>query len=160
MIRQICQLEWARPCQRPAGIPIGRPRGAKLAGIRYENSLARALPQAKHGQWFEFRDQVGSGYCQPDLLLGEDGICWILEVKYSWTIDGHRQLEGLYLPVVAKAIARPVRGLVVCRRLTEGMKGITVARSLEEAARLALDGKRVALHWLGASQIEQAKRAA
>lgn len=155
MIRQIDALAWARPCQRPIGIPVGRPRGAKLAGIRYERSLANALPAAKHGQWFEFEDWNGRGFCQPDLLLGCDGICWVLEVKYSWTIDGHRQLEGLYLPVVARAIDRPVHGLVVCRRLTEGMKGVRVARSLDEARHLVMGGCRVAWHWLGTSQVEQ-----
>jgi hypothetical protein len=149
MTRQIAGLEWARPSKRPAGIPIGRPRGAKLAGIRYERGLASALPAAKHGQWFEFKDAAGPGVCQTDLLLGQSGFCLILEVKYTWTIEGHRQLEQLYLPVVERAIARPCLGIVVCRRLVEGMRGIEVARSLAEAVEIAAAGRRPAWHWLG-----------
>lgn len=109
------------------------------------------MPEAKHGQWFEFEDLNGRGCCQTDLLFGQGGVCWVLEVKYSWTVEGHRQLEELYLPVVSKAIARPTRGLVVCRRLTEGMRGVRVASGLQEAILLAETERRVAWHWLGQS---------
>lgn len=149
MIRQIRGLEFARPARRPAGLPIGRPRGAKLAGLRYERGLAAEMPEARHGQWFEYRDEAGPGVCQTDLLLGRDGRCLVLEVKYTWTIEGHRQLEWLYLPVVSAAIARPTLGVVVCRRLVEGMAGVKVARSLDEAFEAAAAGKRTAWHWLG-----------
>lgn len=152
-MRQIEGLVWARPCPRPAGIPRGRPRGAKLAGIRYEQRLAEALPEARHGLWFAFLDKNGPGYCQPDLMLGRGGTCFVLEVKYSWTLDGHRQLEQLYLPVVQLAIQRPTVGLVVCRRLTEGMRGTRTVGSLAEGLESARAGHRTVWHWLGQESV-------
>jgi hypothetical protein len=135
-------------------------RGAKLAGLRYEARVAEALPEARHGQWFAFKDRNGPGYCQPDLLLGRDGTCFVLEVKYSWTVEGHRQIEGLYVPVIEMAIERPVVGLVVCRRLVEGMSRVRIARDFQEALVLAKTGHRTVWHWLGASTVQEESWAA
>lgn len=162
MSRQIEGLLWARTSERPAGLPRPRLRGAKLAGLRYEGRVAEALPEALHGQWFAFLDRNGPGYCQPDLLLGRSGTCFVLEVKYSWTLEGHQQIEGLYLPVLQKAIERPVAGLVVCRRLVSGMGRVRVTGDLSEALAGAKRGERMVWHWLGTSAVQdlEARRAA
>lgn len=151
MARTIRGLKWARTCQRPGGLPQARPRGAKAAGLRYERSLASALPcPAKHGQWFEFEDSAGRGICQPDLLVNWQGHLLVLEAKYSWCPEGHQQIDGLYLPVVGLALRRPVSGLVVVRRMLGQMPSwARRASSLDEAASLALAGHRVVWHWLG-----------
>jgi len=148
MSRRIEGLLWARPAQRPAGMPFGRPRGAKAQGLRYERLLAQALPSAKHGQWFEFEDANGRGVCQTDLLLGRNGRCVVLECKYTWTPDGHQQLERLYLPVVQMALQRPVVGVVAAKKLVMGLP-VQVASDLDEAMRIAMEGRRVVWHWTG-----------
>lgn len=152
MSRQIVGLQKAEPCERPKTIPVGRPRGAKAAGLRYERSLAKAMPAAKHGQWFQFQDRAGDGCCQTDLLLGSDGACFVIEAKYTWTLEGHEQLERLYLPVVGMALARPCFGIVVARRLLSQMPGIVVANSLGQALIFARQGRRVCWHWIGAER--------
>lgn len=159
MTRVIRGLKWARALDaRPSCIPVGRPRGAKAAGLRYERALAAALPGAKHGQWFEFEDLAGRGYCQVDLLLDsglrKDSLgrvkLLILESKYTWTFEGHQQIEGLYRPVVERAYGCSVLGIVVAKRLIPGVQGIArICGGLEEAIAAGAGGGRVVLHWLG-----------
>jgi hypothetical protein len=148
--RIIHGLKWARALDsRPACIPASRPRGAKAAGLRYERALARALPAAKHGQWFEFEDEHGRGYCQVDLMIQLLSGVLILEAKYTWCPEGHCQIEQLYMPVVAEAWGMPVAGLVVCKKLIPYMPGVAVAGDLDMALRHIAVGRRCALHWLG-----------
>lgn len=128
---------------------MGRPRGAKAAGLRYERLLAKALPAAKHGQWFEFEDQNGKGLCQVDLMIQLLSGVLILEAKYTWTAEGHAQIEQLYMPVVAAAWGVPTAGLVVCKKLVPGMQGVAVAGDLDTALRHLAVGQRTVLHWLG-----------
>ena len=153
MSRQIIGLRWARPCTRPSCIPVARPRGAKAAGLRYERALANAQCGAVRGQWWEFEDANGHGWCQTDVLLRPDDDCAIVqECKYSWTLDGHVQLERLYLPVVQRALGvTSVIGIVVCKRLVPEMtlQGVTIASTLQGALNSAASGRRVAWHWLG-----------
>lgn len=146
--RQVRGLIWARRAERPTGLPHGRARGAKAAGLRYEAGLARALPDALHGQWFQFQDERGLGWCQPDLLFEESGL--ILEAKYTWVPEGHSQLESLYLPVVGRALQRRVFGLVVCRALPGKLPpGVTLVHSLAEGRSVASRGLRAVWHCLG-----------
>lgn len=99
--RVIRGLQWAERCERPSSIPVGRPRGAKAVGIRYEKALGKALgPSWEHGQWFSFRDINGQGYCQTDFLLILPNLAIILECKYSWVKTAYEQIEFLYTPVV------------------------------------------------------------
>ncbi len=149
--RVIRGLRWARACQRPAGLPVGRPRGAKALGVRYERSLAKRLTELNHGQWFEFEDQNGPGVCQTDFILtslNHPDCVFVLECKYSWVIQGHLQIEQLYRPVLEKALALPVHGIVVCKNLKPGIGDIRVASGIGEAQALAKHG-RVVWHWLG-----------
>jgi hypothetical protein len=148
--RAITELVWSRALEgRPTCIPHARPRGAKAQGLRYERALARALPAAKHGQWFEYQDKNGHGYCQVDLMLQLLSGILILEAKYTWCPEGHAQIENLYIPVVSAAWGLPVAGLVVCKRLVPGMTGIAVSGDLETALKYVGSGRRTVLHWLG-----------
>lgn len=155
MSRVIQGLRWAKALPgKPSCIPVGRARGAKAAGLQYERALAKALPSAKHGQWWEFEDGLGHGYCQTDLVMIVSGGSLILESKYSWVAEGHTQVELLYMPVVAMATRKPAFGGVVTKRLKPGMPPLVIARSLGEFAAAALARRRVVLHWIGTGSLE------
>lgn len=141
----------ARASDRPQGMPKSRARGAKAAGLRYERELARALPQAKHGQWWQFVDRNGPGYCQTDLLLKTELGLFVLEVKYTWTLAGHGQLSKLYRPVVEKALGQPVGLVQVCKKLLPETPRQTIRLSLKEALALAASGAPAVLSWIGGS---------
>lgn len=153
MARRVYDLRWARAAARPVGLPVGRPRGAKAAGIRFERAVAAGLPKAKHGLWWEFEDGAGRGVCQTDLVIvGADQVL-VLECKYTWTEEAWEQLRGLYLPVVAMALGRPALGLQVCRMLRPGCSD-RVVHELKAGFGLALEGHRVAWHWTGLAPLE------
>lgn len=149
--RIIDGLKWASKCERPSCIPEARPgRGPKGMGIRYERALSWALPEAVHGQWFEFEDSRGLGYCQTDLLL-EQGPSRVLclECKYTWTPIGHMQLERLYRPVVEEALGREFFGVQVCKVLMpETARQARIVSRLEDVRELA-GLARCVWHWLG-----------
>lgn len=131
---------------KPASIPNSRPRGAKGQGLKYERDFAKALPSAMHGQWFEFWDANGRGWCQPDFLLRVGETIVVLECKYTWTPLGRGQIGQLYKPVVEAAFGARAVGVVVCKHLIpEAPKSVP---GLEEAIRLAVAGKESVLHWL------------
>lgn len=118
--------------------------------MKYERDLAKALPEAKHGTWFEYYDSNGHGFCQPDLFLrvGEELV--ILEVKYTWVPEAYAQIEKLYRPVLEAAFGLKTHGVVVCKNLTPLAPKSTP--SLEEAIRLSLrDRGFPLLHWLAGS---------
>lgn len=161
MLRQVNSLQWASP-QANGPFPAKRPgnRGAKAAGLRYERALAKALPSARHGQWFEFRDWNGHGWCQPDLLLpvGDQDLV-VLEAKYTWTEEGFAQLNGLYLPIVRHCTSKVVSGVLVCKVLVPGHRGV-VTSSLWDAIGLARTGTpMVTLHWPGFGSLDTRYRA-
>jgi hypothetical protein len=146
--RRVCQLRWARAIPRPEGIPVGRPRGIKALGIRYEKALAGVLPGVS-GQWFEFEDRNGLGVCQVDFLAKVDQALVVFEAKHTWTEVAHEELETLYLPVVEAGLRKHPLGLVVAKRLVLEMGRVKTTGNLEEAVGLAALGHRVAWHWIG-----------
>jgi len=147
--RWVSGLVEARPCGRPKGMPVSRPRGTKAQGLAYERKLASALPLAKHGQWFEFVDQNGNGYCQPDLFLDLGEVILVLECKLRWTLEGHMQVQHLYKPVLERAFGKPVFGGVVCKLLVAGAP-VVLARDLGQFGELARrEGVLACLHWMG-----------
>jgi hypothetical protein len=156
--RKIEQLVWA--AARDVG-PFGerkrRPRGAKGLGVKYEADLAAALPRAVRGQWFEFLDRNGRGWCQTDLLLRVDDSLVVLEAKHTWTLTGHSQIELLYRPILEKIGKFPVLGIVVCKHLLPEMP-VRVARTLDEALVLARRRQPVALHWIGSGRLDYEMR--
>lgn len=147
--RVVRGLVWARACPRPVCIPKSRPKGAKAQGLRYERSLAQALPEATHGPWFQFCDAAGLGYCQPDLVLVRPDWVLVLEAKLSWTAEGHSQIRQLYAPVLEKVYSRRVVGVVVTKLLRPETPRSLVCGNLERAIVVAADTGSAVLHWLG-----------
>lgn len=143
--RKVVGLRWARLGDGPS-LPMRRPRGAKALGIRYERALARALPSAIHGQWWEYEDLNGHGWCQTDLILLVGSEIVVLEAKYSWVEKGHEQMEELYLPVVSMALGQTPLAIQVCKNLRYGARH--VSPDLASALALARRSRSV-LHWLG-----------
>lgn len=151
MTRKIEGLKWAKVLEkRPACIPLGRARGAKAAGLRYERSLAEELEHigAKHGQWFEFEDANGHGYAQADFVMRSGAGVAVLEAKYTWTMDGHVQLERLYRPLVERVWELEVLPILVCKKLVPEAKRYRISGTLSDALRDAKDGHAI-WHWLG-----------
>ena len=112
---------WARALSsKPAFIPTSRGRGAKAAGKRYEQALAKELPKAIHGQWFVYglSGETKSRFCQTDFLLPFDDFFIVIEAKYTWIPEAKKKLQELYVPVVRLAFGKKSIGLVVCKNLT------------------------------------------
>jgi len=156
--RTVRGLVSARAIERPSNIPVSQPRGAKAAGLRYERALARMLPGATHGQWWEFWDANGRGVCQTDLFLTVGDAVVVVEVKYTWTLVGHGQLENLYLPVLRKATGREVIGLVACKKLVPEVLGVAqVSGNFVEALEAARSARSV-LHVVDPKPLRRAAR--
>lgn len=135
----------------PAIIPRPRPRGIKALGTRYEKLVAKQLPYAQHGVWWQYRDSNGRGLCQTDFLLDDPKVPVILECKHTWTAEGMEQLEELYIPVVSMALGRPAIGIQVCKHLVPWAKS-KISYCLSQAI-LEAEGSSspVTLHWRGLS---------
>jgi hypothetical protein len=103
-------------------------------------------PQAILGQWWEFEDKNGHGYCQTDAMTRVNGVLCIFECKLSYVPGAWRQLECLYLPVVSEALGEIPR-LVQVNRYLRGVPDARVAHSLQEA--ISASGGRTVLHWSG-----------
>ena len=133
--RVISSLSWARPCDRPKSIPRARAgKGTKGLGIRFERSVSTVLgPKAKHGQWFEFWDRNGRGFCQPDIIFLSGGNVYIVEVKLTNIEKAQAQLTELYIPVVSKALESPARGIIVTKYVTRVTDATLIANTLTEA---------------------------
>lgn len=152
--RAIDGLKYAVTCGVPGHVGVSRPRGAKAHGVRYERQVAKAIPDARHGQWFQFIDQNGHGTCQTDLLIEFPELVVVLEAKYTWTPEGHFQVDRLYKPVVERAFGKPCHGLVICRALRDEreMGSVLVVHRLMEAISWC-QRKRTVLHWLGGDSL-------
>lgn len=141
------QIEWAQACSRPSCIPVGRPRGVKAQGLRYERLLAKAWPQAVHGQWWTYGAYGVRKFCQTDLLLVRPTAAIIVEVKLSWTPEARRALDEVYIPVVKRALDKPAFGFMATQHLRKGMSGVVLG-DLDEAVEAAFRGWNVIWHWL------------
>lgn len=116
-----------------------------MEGLRYERAIAEALPGWTHGQWFEYEDRKGLGWCQVDLLQSRPHSASLLEVKLSWVPEGQQQLEQ-YQEVVECALGVPfVYGALVCRYLRPATNA-PVVDSLLRALPFMVGGKPVVWH--------------
>ena len=122
-------------------------------GLTYERKLAeaieRSLPQARHGQWYEFLADGKHGYCQPDIVVLLTGAVLVLECKLKNVEEAQGQLVQLYAPVLHCAYNRPVRAIIVARSLSALPPGAIVATDLLQALQLTKSGEMPVLHWLG-----------
>ena len=143
MTRQIRGLLWARTLrERPPCIPVGRPRGAKAAGVKFEATLAAGpLVAATRGVWIEFADANGHGYAQADFVGESAAGPFVAEAKLTWTTEAYVQLRGLYLPLLRAIYHRSVGAVIVCANLTKETPRAEVAGSLLEALARAAKGE-------------------
>ena len=109
MARQVKELLWVREGESPWPKVKRRPKGAKGLGLGYENALAKALPHAIHGPWFEYCDRNGRGFCQPDFVLVGSNLILVIECKLTNYPEACLQLANLYLPVLGAFYQKPER---------------------------------------------------
>lgn len=160
MPRVVDRLQWARPCERPSVLPRRRVnyRNIQAVGLRYEKAVGSAVRDLKWGkvlcgQWFEFCDVHGHGYCQTDVLIVRQFDVIVLECKLTEVLDARIQLKHLYLPVVEKVFDRLARGVVVARHLTRTTETDRVFDNLPAAL---IAGHCATLHWIGRGPIDHA----
>lgn len=141
----------AATCTRPRNLPTSRLRGTKRLGMKYERDFAKAIQQKYPsvtliGQWFNFIDHNGHGYCQTDILVKLRDQVLVFECKLTDCEKGRSQLSRLYRPVVERCWGLPTRGIVVTRHLS----GETKLELVTDQLALALAFNREAiptLHW-------------
>jgi hypothetical protein len=119
------------------------------------------LEGSLHGQWFEFEDTNGFGYCQTDLLFYLDGLVAVIECKYTLVPGAHSKLASLYVPVVEKALACRAAGVVVVKNLDPRYRRGRIFTALQPAAYAALEsGYPTLLQWSGQSLMHESTRRA
>lgn len=144
MSREVQGLRWVRALEaRPGCIPKGRPRGAKRAGVKFEDALAREWPEALHGIWWEYEDSQGRGFAQTDLLWKLPSQVIIGEAKLTWRKEAYVQLRRLYFPLVWAAFGLPVGGVVICRNVTQDTPRAEVVGELPVALDRARGGSMI-----------------
>jgi hypothetical protein len=157
--RVVCNVQWAKEVARPACIPQARrkPKGSKGFGLSYESRFAdnvlRSLPNARHGQWYEYLADGQKGYCQPDVVVPLAGAVLVLECKLKNVEQAQGQLVQLYLPVIRACYSKPTWAAIVVRSLSALPRGALVARNLLEALQMAKNDVVPVLHWLGRGPI-------
>jgi hypothetical protein len=157
--RVVCNVQWAKECQRPSCIPMPKrkPRGSKGFGLSYEHrfaeNLRRSLPGARHGQWYEYMADGRTGFCQPDVVVPLAGAVLVLECKLKAVEQAQGQLIQLYLPVIRACYEKPTWAAIVVRSLSALPAGSLVARNLLEALQMAKADVVPVLHWLGRGPI-------
>src|SRR5215831_6183084 len=146
---------------RPDCIPMSKPKGAKAAGLRFERALHKALPGSLHGQWFEFEDQDGFGYCQTDLIFPLGGIYVVIEAKYTLVPGAHSKLSSLYIPVVSQAFGCEACGVVIVKNLDPRYRRGRIYTDIQAAALSSLEsGYPTLIQWSGQALIRHPARSA
>jgi hypothetical protein len=148
-------LRWATSCPKPTFAPQAKPSPAKRKGIAFEARVAATLGIGRHGDWFNYADDKGLGYCQPDLWWKEPAVgnaiarIVVVEVKLTWTLAASRAILGLYAPVLSHIHQLPVHGIIICKNLTPLTPRGAIFGDLREA--LAHTGPRTPTicHWPG-----------
>jgi hypothetical protein len=155
--RKVDRLQWARLCERPSVLPKRRVhyRNLKAVGLRFEKAVCAAVKSLRmgatvHGQWFEYFDANGHGYCQTDVLVLRRDDALVLECKLTEVEEAEAQLEDLYVPIVRRVYRLPVVGIVVVRHLTRLTNAARVCDSLEAAIKAE---PWPILHWIGRGPI-------
>jgi hypothetical protein len=146
-MRKVSEVRWVREVGRPGCVPVGRPRGAKAAGVRYERALALAMPQVSHGVWLEFEDALGHGYAQVDFLWRGEGGVVVGEAKLTWRREAYVQVRKLYFPLL-KWLFGSVGGILICKNVTRETPREEITNELHKALLRSRDeGVIPVLHW-------------
>lgn len=155
-MRVIEGLKWAKPCERPQFIRASRPKGLKALGLRFERSVGKALQkhyqEVKSGQWWQYADVNGLGWCQTDHLINLSGAVIAVECKLTEAEEGREQLLRLYFPILKHVFEREVVGVVVLRHLTRETRRELIADGLVSAIRRA-NSVPMTVQWLGKGRI-------
>ncbi len=161
--RKICGAVSSRLLSaRPSSIPIGRPRGAKAAGLRFERFVAKKLQETypnsgiSYHPWYEYLDVNGRGYCQPDFVvysISRDAYV-VVECKLGNYEQAVAQMKELYFPVLRAAAGKEVTGIAVLRHLNPEIDTGRVFPSFREALRASLYCNFVPIwHYIGRGPI-------
>ena len=157
MPRKVDRLLWAKPCDRPDILPKRKVdyRNARAIGVRYEKAVGQAVKDLRlgttlRGQWFEFCDANGHGYCQTDVVVVCPEYIIAFECKLTEVEEAREQLEWLYVPVLQRVFRRPIHGIIVARHLTRNTHTEDVCDSVEAALRAP---RWPILHWIGRGPI-------
>tara|TARA_R110000744_G_scaffold11669_5_gene35382 strand:- start:15408 stop:15935 length:528 start_codon:yes stop_codon:yes gene_type:complete len=102
-------------------------KGKRRAGVVYEKKVADYLEimypnRMRHGQWFHFEDDRGTGWCQTDILIlpETDEPLVIIEVKLTHKPGAKHKLKSLYQPIVHKVWpSHRIIRVQVCKNLTK-----------------------------------------
>lgn len=139
----IRKLKWAKALdERPEFIPMTKSRGVKRAGQLYENRIANYVKalygedRVLHGQWYQFEDGRGMGWCQTDIIIKPDKdskVLIALECKLKAVNKAESQLKYLYLPVLQRLYPDyDIRLIQVCKNLNKDLD-LFMIDSLEDA---------------------------
>lgn len=126
-----------------------RPRGATRAGVKFEREVAKAFGAgAIPGQWFEFFDAAGRGFCQTDLLIHRPEATYCIECKLGNTVAGKAQFRELYKPVLECVYRKPAYGIVIARYVSDDPEPTRICMSFAEAViRASREGACPTLLW-------------
>jgi hypothetical protein len=110
--RAVGTIRWAKMlAEQPSFIRTNKTTGARARGVSYEGKalqmLSRryadldVLAEFKPGPWFEYVDETGRHWCQPDAFaILPDGGGIIYECKYQHSAEAWFQIWRLYEPVL------------------------------------------------------------
>ena len=143
-------LHWVRVIPRPSWARRRRPTTtSQREGHRYEAAFAAALGDMLEtepiwGRWWEFKDALGLGYAQCDLLIETEPTI-ILECKLKARLSAFTQLERFYAPLISALTGTTPRCVLVAKNLSPEVadKPIVTTWSAVEAAWPATP----ILHW-------------
>lgn len=138
--------------ERPKCIPMGRLRGTKAAGMRFQRAVGAAL-EAKLGHdillgpWFEYIDCGVRRYCQPDFIILRllHAYLVVIEAKLTWNFEAYEQLRRLYVPVVRQFYNLPVYSMLAVRNLTRETPKSAIFSDFDKA--LAATAPQVCPTW-------------
>jgi hypothetical protein len=125
-------LRWVKALDdRPRFISSPRIKGIQRAGLIYENRIANYMKalygdKVLHGQWYEFEDRRGLGWCQPDIIVLPDKdrkFILVLECKLKATKKAWVQLNYMYRPVLERIYPQTeIRLVQVVKNLNKELK--------------------------------------
>ena len=125
-------LRWAKALdERPGFISSPRIKGIQRAGLIYENRIANYMKalygkDVLHGQWYQFEDRRGLGWCQPDIIILPNRnrkFLLVIECKLKATRKAWVQLNYLYRPILERPYPQiEVRLVQVVKNLNKNLK--------------------------------------